>query len=74
MKTNQRFTYDDTVRVSYSAPPEMRPGSKAFVVGVFDADSAPKYRRFEEGVVYTIEFEDGAAIDVEERYLEAALN
>lgn len=69
-----RFTYDSQVRVSVGAPAEMRPGEKAWVVAVLEAEKVPTYREFKPGVVYTIEFEDGSAIDVEEELLEFAVN
>lgn len=69
-----RFTYNNVVRVSESAPAEMRPGSKAWVVAVLEGKSVPTYRDFGPGAVYTIEFEDGSALDIEERLLEFAAN
>ena len=66
------FTYDDTVRVKLGAASHMRPGELASVVGVFlETDKAEKYwAQFPTGPVYTIEFEDGSAVEVPESLLE----
>jgi hypothetical protein len=63
-----KFTYDDIVKVMESASSELRPGSKAWVVGVFEEkDRQGQYfKRFNEGVVYTIEFEDGKSTEIHE--------
>ena len=65
-----KFTYDDIVKVIESAPPELRPGARAWVVGVFDTRPGKYFDIFPDGVVYSIEFEDGAAIEVHESNLE----
>jgi hypothetical protein len=67
-----KFTYDDIVMVLDSASPELRPGHKAWVVGVFEIHPGKWFDRFPEGVVYTIEFEDGSAIEIHESNLEIA--
>lgn len=67
-----RFTYDDIVRVRESAPAGARPGAKAWVVGVFEARPGKYFDTFPEGVIYTIEFEDGASIEIHESSLELA--
>jgi hypothetical protein len=68
-----KFSYGDTVQVAGSAPKELRPTEKGWVVGAFgDVERQGRYfNQFPPGVVYTIEFEDGAAIDVHESNLEA---
>jgi hypothetical protein len=71
---SSQFTYDDTVIVSLVSPKEMRPGARASIVAVLKADKRPTYRSFRPGVVYTIEFEDGTTIDIEEEFLERAIN
>lgn len=65
--TSPRFTYDDIVRIRSTARPEARPGARAWVVGVF-ADSRPGeyFAGFPDGVVYSIEFEDGSSVEVHE--------
>lgn len=64
------FTYDDIVRVSNSAGKYLRPGSKAWVIGVFlDRPAGRYFENFPDGVIYTIEYEDGQAADVHESQL-----
>lgn len=66
-----KYSYDDIVRIREAAPPSSRPGSRAWVVAVFD-DSRPgkAHDRFPPGVVYSVEFEDGECIDIHESDLE----
>lgn len=65
------FTWDDLVETIEEAPTRLRPGSRAWVVGI----SAPHQRsgsflaEHPTGFVYTIEFEDGSSIDAEEAML-----
>ena len=65
---NTKYDYDDIVLVRSDAPTALRPGSKAWVVGVTDKDMrrGSHYDAFPAGNVYTIEFEDGASVDVHE--------
>jgi hypothetical protein len=68
-----KFTYDDVVNVRRTAKTDLRPGARAWVIAVFDSrESRPgsSFDRFPEGTVYTVEFEDGAAIDLHESDLE----
>lgn len=67
-----KFTYDDVVRVCVNAPVGLRPGSKAWIVGVTEERNrhGSHYESFKPGNVYTIEFEDGASIDVHEEDIE----
>ncbi len=66
------FTYDDIVRVKMSAPAPTRPGARCWVVGVFPPEERARvhFPQFPPGVVYTVEFEDGVAIDIHEEQLE----
>lgn len=64
-----KFTYDDIVIIRKNADPSMRPGSKAWVIGVFQDRTANRFEWLPEGVVYSVEFEDGEAIDVHETAL-----
>ena len=64
------FDYDDVVRVRSGAPADLRPGKKAWVVGVFATRPGPYFDRFPQGVVYTIEFEDGSSMEIHEADLE----
>lgn len=66
------FTWDDTVKVRLSAPPNLRPGNLASVVGIsLQPERKGEYlRQFPYGVVYTIEFEDGSDAQIEEGLVE----
>ncbi len=66
------FTYNDTVKVVQKAPPQLRPGELASVVGMSsERDRSGEYlAQFPHGVVYTIEFEDGSSVEVHESFLE----
>ncbi|MGJ7903513.1 hypothetical protein [Lysobacter sp. 1R34A] len=67
-----KFTYDDIVRVAEAADGPLRPGSIGWVVGVFeDRPPGAHFSRFPPGVVYTVEYEDGAANEIHESWLEA---
>jgi hypothetical protein len=68
---NAKFAYDDIVKVGADAPKEVRPGEKAWIVGIFQERPGTYFRQFPEGVVYTIEFEDGASVEVHEMHLES---
>lgn len=66
------YKYDDRVRVIESADAHLRPGSDAWVVGIFEKRPSGSYfADFPDGVIYTIEYEDGQAADVHEAQLEA---
>ncbi|HET6631367.1 MAG TPA: hypothetical protein VFG73_01495 [Rhodanobacteraceae bacterium] len=66
-----RFDYDDSVRVRTGVPGAPT-GAKAWIVGVTASSDrhGSHYDSFKPGNVYTIEFEDGASIDVHESDLE----
>jgi hypothetical protein len=66
------YDYIDTVCVVSSAPPHLRPGEPASVVGIsLPADRKGKFlEKFPDEVVYTIEFEGGDSIEVQESLLE----
>ena len=64
-----KFTYDDIVIVRDSALAEQRPGARAWVIAVFDGRKSRPGKHFDnfpEGVVYTVEFDDGATAEVHE--------
>jgi len=64
------FDYDSTVQVVSYADDSLHPGEIASVIGVFS--KRPKgqhFDQFPDGVIYTIEFENGDAIDIHESYL-----
>ena len=67
-----RFNYDDVVQVRSTASSDSRPGARGWVVGVFDTRPGPYFDKFPEGVVYTIEFEDGSSLEIHEQDLEAS--
>ncbi len=67
-----KFTYDDVVKAIANAPSELRPGERAWVVGVFEDRPGKYFESFPPGTVYTIEFEDGSAIEIHEVMLELA--
>jgi hypothetical protein len=68
------FNYDDIVKAVNTAPINARPGSKAWIVGVFETRRGEFLKSFPEGVVYTIEFEDGSSTEVAESDLEPYSN
>lgn len=66
-----RFNYDDRVRVMAGVDQRWRPGAVAWIVGVFeDRPSGSYFEHFPQGVVYSIEYEDGASTEVHEDALE----
>jgi hypothetical protein len=66
------FTYDDIVRVRSDAPVAMRPGEKAWVVGItrHDERQGGHFGDFPAGTVYLVEFEGGEAFDIHESMIE----
>jgi hypothetical protein len=67
-----KFNYDDVVQVRSDASSELRPGAKAWIVSVFETRPGPYFNKFPEGVVYTIEFEDGSSLEIHEQDLETS--
>jgi hypothetical protein len=65
-----KFTYNDIIKISTSASTELRPGQRAWIIGVFEDRPEKYFKPFPKGVVYSIEFEDGASIEVHESDLE----
>jgi len=67
------LTYDDLARVKVDAPAHLRPGQRCSVIAVIpDAERRrfPSLELLPSGTVYFVEFEDGDALDVHERYLD----
>jgi len=70
------FAWNDIVETTEEAPAYLRPGSRAWVVGI----SAPHERsgsflaEHPAGYVYTIEFEDGSSVNAEEAMLRPESN
>lgn len=68
MQAGAKYTYGETVTGRSDAREELRPGAKAWIVGVTSASErhGSYYKKFSPGVVYTLEFEDGSSIDAHE--------
>lgn len=60
------FTWNDSVVVAEQAPPSKRPGAIASIVGISRQyeRSGTYLEEFPTGNVYTVEFDDGASVDV----------
>ena len=68
-----KFTYSDDVRVKAEAPAPLRAGAVGSVIAVFETrPEGSHFAEFPQGVVYSIEYADGAATDVHEDHLEPA--
>lgn len=65
-----KFTHDDIVRVRANSCTKLTLPKKAWVVGVFEESLGAYFDKFPPGVVYTVEFEDGSAMEVHEGELE----
>jgi hypothetical protein len=64
-----KFTYDDIVKVRSASSAAPR-HDRAWIVGIFEDRPGPYFDKFPDGVVYTIEFEDGTSTEVHEDDLE----
>lgn len=67
---NGTYQYDDIVRVSPDAPEQSRRGQIAWIIAVIEDRVRFPFPNMPDGVIYTIEFEDGSAIDIGEQSLE----
>ena len=68
-----RFTYSDAVRVIAAAPESLRPGEIASIIAVFETRPEGRhFTQFPHGVVYSIEYADGKAVDIHDAHLEPA--
>lgn len=67
-----KFTYSDIVRARSSADSTCRPGERAWVIAVIDNRVHFPLRQFPPGVVYSVEFEGGKAVNIHEDELEPA--
>lgn len=65
-----KFTYNDIVKAKLTADKKARPGERAWVIAVLENRSHFPLKQFAPGVVYSVEFEDGEAVDVHEDDLE----
>lgn len=62
-----KYDYDDIVTLSPCAGISSRVGEKCWIVGVFEKRPKGDYMdKFPDGVVYTVEFEDGNSVEVHE--------
>ena len=68
-----KFNYDDMVRIKVGATSANRTDT-AWVVAVIEDRQRFPLSQFPSGVVYSIEFEDGTAVDVHEDDLELVEN
>jgi len=73
MKT--KFTYDDVVQILPNSTPSNRIGERAWVVGVFETRPKGDYfKKFPEGIIYSIEFEDGCSMEIHENDLQLVID
>ena len=66
-------TWGDTVRVSHQAPGPLRPGTLAEIVGIREIETRSQSDEFGSPIgtrVYLVEFGDGDAVEVPERWIE----
>ncbi|WP_129780723.1 hypothetical protein [Peristeroidobacter soli] len=67
-----RFSYDDIVKIKVDAKTATKRHDRAWVVGIMEDRRRFPLNQFPTGIVYSIEFEDGTALDVHENDLEPA--
>jgi len=65
-----KYTYNDIVTAKSTASPVARPGEKAWVIAVLENRTHFPLKEFPPGVVYTVEFEGGDAVNIHEDDLE----
>jgi hypothetical protein len=68
-------TWGDTVLVSQQAPRRLRPGELAEIVGIRHINSPNQADQFAAPIgtrVYLVEFSDGIALEVPEKWIEVA--
>ncbi|GAB2176086.1 hypothetical protein DLREEDagr8_16440 [Dongia sp. agr-C8] len=59
-KSAPKADYDDVVKFVKDAPANLRPDQKAWIVGIFVDRPGRFFERFPQGIVYSIEYEDGS--------------
>jgi len=66
-----KFTWGDSVLIAEDAPANARPGSPAGIVGISEKHNrhGSYLQDFPDGVVYTVEFEDGEDAEVHEDHI-----
>jgi hypothetical protein len=64
--------FGESVSVKKHAPAEFRPGAVGAIVMIITQKmrKGEYYNKFPLGTIYSIEFEDGRAIDIHEMFLE----
>lgn len=68
----KKITWGDAVSVLSSAPSEYRPSNVGSVCGIYDLDTEDKARKYggELGVImYLVEFPDGKAVEIPDKFL-----
>nr|WP_316221884.1 hypothetical protein [Asticcacaulis sp. 201]MDV6331327.1 hypothetical protein [Asticcacaulis sp. 201] len=66
-----KFDYDDSVFIKPNSVFPERAKTLASVVGVFEDRKRWVFPEFPPGVIYTVEFDDGVAVEVHESHLSA---
>lgn len=67
-----KFSYDDIVKIKSDTKTAPKRRDRAWVVAVMEDRQRFPLGQFPPGTVYSIEFEDGTALDVHENDLELA--
>jgi hypothetical protein len=68
-------TWGDTVRIKNGAPPSVRPGALAEIVGMREIETLSQAQQFAATIgskVHLVEFGDGQALEIPEAWIEAA--
>lgn len=71
--TMTKFTYGEAVTVKHDAPFHMHPGRWASICGFISGngfDYDPLCSKLDPDWHYTIEFDDGSSIEIQEKFLE----
>lgn len=68
-----KFSYDDIVKIKVDARTAAKRHGRAWIIAVMEDRQRYPLGRFPPGTVYSIEFEDGTAVDVHENDLEASV-
>jgi hypothetical protein len=64
-----KFDYNDVVKIKGNTSAE-RCGEQAWVIAILEDRTRWPLKEFGPGVIYSVEFEDGVAIDIHEDELE----
>ena len=67
-----KFSYDDIVKIKPEAKVAAKRDERAWIVAVIEDRQRFPLDQFPPGTVYSVEFEDGTAVDVHENDLELA--